>query len=47
MASSSSGPNRRAVLGGLSALPLLSGPFLSISTRAQTAPPSPRRVPII
>src|SRR5271165_6198630 len=41
MAASSSGPNRRAVLGGLAALPLLSGSFLSISARAQTAPDNP------
>jgi phosphoserine phosphatase len=41
MESSSSGPNRRAVLGGLAALPFLSSPFLSISTRAQTAPGDP------
>jgi phosphoglycolate phosphatase-like HAD superfamily hydrolase len=41
MPSSSSGPNRRAVLGGLAALPFLSSPFLSISARAQTAPGDP------
>ena len=41
MPSSSSGPNRRVVLGGLAALPLLSGPFLSTSARAQTAPGDP------
>ena len=41
MQSSSSGPNRRVVLGGLAALPLLSGPFLSTSARAQTTPGDP------
>ncbi len=41
MQSSSSGPNRRAVLGGLAALPLLSGSFLSNSAQAQTAPGDP------
>jgi hypothetical protein len=41
MESSSSGPNRRAVLDGLAALPFLSSPFLSISAGAQTAPDDP------
>jgi hypothetical protein len=41
MGTSSSGPNRRAVLGGLAALPLLSGSFHSTSAQAQTAPGDP------
>ena len=41
MGTSSSGPNRRTVLGGLAALPLLSSPLLPIAARAQTAPGDP------
>jgi len=41
MESFSSGPNRRAVLGGLAAMPFLSGPFVSTYVRAQTAPDDP------
>ncbi|MGB9163729.1 MAG: haloacid dehalogenase-like hydrolase [Rhodomicrobium sp.] len=41
MAASSSGLNRRVVLGGLAALPLLSGPLVPAGARAQTAPDDP------